>query len=79
MADEYIHDIQISGDFFLHPEDAIMHVEQNLRNLHKDTTEDEITARIEAALNKEKGAFIGLTNEDLTQTIMEALRSEAAA
>lgn len=77
MADEYIHDIQISGDFFLHPEEAIMRVEQNLRNLHKDTTEEEITARVEAALSKEKGAFIGLTNKDLTMTIIEALRGKA--
>jgi lipoate-protein ligase A len=74
-ADEYINDIQISGDFFLHPEDAIIQVEQNLRNLHRDTTPEEITARINNTLAKENGAFIGLSAEDLTETIIEAFQA----
>ena len=74
MADEYINDIQISGDFFLHPEDSLIQIEQNLRNLHKDSTPEEINARIDTALAKENGTFIGLTTEDLTQTIIEALQ-----
>lgn len=74
-ADEYINDIQISGDFFLHPEDAIQQIEQNLRSLHRDTTPEEITARINSTLAKENGTFIGLSPEDLAETIVEAFQA----
>lgn len=76
-ADQFIQDIQISGDFFLHPEDAITHIEQNLKNLHRDTGPDEITARIENTLAKHSGAFIGLTPGDLAETITAAFTNSA--
>ena len=77
LADEYINDIQISGDFFLHPEDAITHIEQNLKNLHRTTPAEEITARIENVLAKHKGVFVGLLPEDLTDTVLRALNARA--
>lgn len=75
LADEYINDIQISGDFFLHPEDVISHIEQNLKNLHRATPPEEITYRIENVLAKHKGVFVGLLPEDLTETIIGALNA----
>ncbi len=75
LADEYISDIQISGDFFLHPEEAITHIEHNLKNLHKQTPSGEITARIEATLAKNNGAFVGIIPTDLTEVIQQAFAS----
>jgi len=72
-AGEFINDIQISGDFFLHPEDAILEIEQNLRALHIDTDAEEIEARIEAALAKTKGVFVGVNSQELAALISQAL------
>jgi len=76
LAEEYINDIQISGDFFLHPEETISQIEQNLKKLHVQTLEHEIQDRISNVLEKNKAIFVGIRSEDLTQLIKEALMSK---
>lgn len=75
LAGEYINDIQISGDFFLHPEETITHIEQNLKNLHCDTPREEITARIENVLQKNRAVFVGLIADDLSETVVRAINT----
>jgi lipoate---protein ligase len=75
IANEHISDIQITGDFFLHPEEVILQIEQNLKNLHIETPIEEITDRINLVINKNKANLIGLTVDDLAFIIQEALKS----
>lgn len=75
IANEYITDLQITGDFFLHPEEAIGLIEQNLRNLHIQTSNEEIEERIHAALAKSKANLIGVSPTDIAELIKEALAS----
>jgi lipoate---protein ligase len=75
IADEYITDIQITGDFFLHPEETIMQIEKNLKTLHIDTPLEEIVDRINIVMNKNKAILIGLTVDDLAFIVREALNS----
>lgn len=74
-ADTDINDIQISGDFFLHPEDAINDVQERLRGLSRGSSPDIFSQEISSALGDKKAAFIGVTADDLSAIIVEALQS----
>lgn len=79
IANEYITDLQITGDFFLHPEESISQIEQNLKNLHVQTSEEEIEERIHATLAKNKANLIGVSPADLAQLIHRALQSPSTS
>lgn len=68
-----IREITITGDFFLHPEEVILDLEEALRGAR--VGEEELNAlegRVEAVL-KDKGAeLIGLSAKDIAETIWEA-------
>lgn len=74
-ADAQINAVRINGDFFLHPEDALPEIEKNLSGLPIDTQESDLAQQIHQALARQNAAFIGVTPEDIAQTMVEALRS----
>lgn len=71
-AHETIDDIQVSGDFFLHPEEAIEYVQERLRGLSSQSSIETLTKEIEKSLADKKAAFIGMTPGDLAATINDA-------
>lgn len=74
-ADEQINHIQIHGDFFLHPEDAIEYVQQRLQGLSSSSSSDIYANEIAKALTDQNASFIGVTSEDLANVIIEAFQS----
>lgn len=72
-ADETISKIQISGDFFLHPEESLPEIEKQLLGLPKNSTPQQFADKIHEGLAAQKAAFIGVTPEDIAQTIQEAV------
>lgn len=72
----HISGINISGDFFLHPEDALDHVQQKLAGLSTSSSPQIFEQEIERALAEKKAAFIGASAKDLAEIIHEALQSE---
>ena len=68
-----IHTVQIHGDFFLHPEEAVTDIEQELQGIRLKEQPEVITRIILDALNRQNAAFIGVSAEDITATIQEAL------
>lgn len=66
-----ITEIRINGDFFAYPEEAIEHMEQQLKNtdLHHDTLLMKITSIISDCHLE----FIGVDAEGLTQGILRCL------
>ena len=66
-----ITNVRITGDFFLHPEDAIIEIEKSLIGIPADCNESEITEKISSAL---KGAqLIGATAGDFARIFKKAL------
>ena len=78
-ADDHVNAVHIYGDFFLHPEDALPSVEKELSGMSKTATADEIAARIQAGLNPHKAAFVGVSPEDIAETIIAALAAPKPA
>ncbi len=63
-----IHDVRITGDFFVYPEEAVELIEQGL----EDTTfeRDHLKTTIEKIIRTQKIQFIGVDAEGLTQAIL---------
>lgn len=74
-ADEFISSINITGDFFLHPEDALPFVEKKLAGLRAHETGQYYARIISEALEEQGATFIGVTAADIAQTICEAFAS----
>ena len=62
--------VKLTGDFFLHPEDAIEWVESSLSGIETDISDKELVSLISEAL---QGAeLIGATPEDLARIFRRA-------
>lgn len=70
-----IENVKINGDFFLYPEDTIIILEENLKNISQNISFETLVQIIEKTLSEQKAAFIGLNSEDLANTIIEAFGS----
>ena len=62
--------VQILGDFFLHPEEAIVDIERALVNV--DLEEASIVKTIESVLTKRNAIIIGAKPADIAKAILQA-------
>ncbi|MBI0584024.1 MAG: hypothetical protein ISF22_07330 [Methanomassiliicoccus sp.] len=65
---------EISGDFFLHPEESISVLEGVLVGMPTDVSESDLASAIEAALRNEGIVVIGFGPQDLAAVAREAMR-----
>jgi hypothetical protein len=74
ITSDEIAEVRILGDFFLHPEDTIMKIEEALvGNPHNESTIETVIARI---LSETDATLVGATATDIAKTIMLAWDSE---
>ena len=73
--DNIIRDVQITGDFFLHPEDCIHEIENVLKNGSIDFQEDIVVEKINDALKKNNAELIGIYPETLSKTLKMAIEN----
>jgi lipoate-protein ligase A len=66
--------VRISGDFFLHPEDAIEDMESSLTGMGLDSEESDIEATIKASLARSKATLIGATASDIARLFVKAVK-----
>ena len=66
-------DVRLTGDFFLHPEDTILRIEESLEGIPLDSDESAIGSRIAGALDGAQ--LIGATPEDLARVFRRAVVS----
>ena len=69
LSDKIEH-VRILGDFFLHPEETILAIEESLTGSKKD--EKSIEDTIEQALKESDATLIGATASDFSKVIMMA-------
>ena len=68
-----IKDIQISGDFFLHPEECIDKIEKNLFGISIGMEENQITHLIEEISKSNKIEMIGISAKDIARVLKRAI------
>lgn len=74
-GDKTITEIQILGDFFVHPEEALKHIENRLRGLNPHNTAA-LIATIRQTQKKENITLVGITPEGIAETIEKAYALE---
>jgi lipoate-protein ligase A len=73
-CDGFIQKIKITGDFFLHPEDALETIEKNILGLGKDASAEAIASRINEIVEANDVQMMGISTESLALVIREALK-----
>jgi lipoate-protein ligase A len=68
-----IRSIKITGDFFLHPEEAILDLEKALHNIPLPIHDEDLKHRIDLGLTRTH--LIGATPQDFYEVIKEALHA----
>ena len=69
----FVENVQMHGDFFIHPEEFVEDIEQLLVNLDQKDSEESITAAL-ARLVEEQGAeLVGITPGMIAKTFKAAL------
>ena len=71
--DDVIHDIKISGDFFLHPEDAIEDIERSLVGLRSNADESTIAGIISEVVDVKGIQMVGITPESVAKVVRKAM------
>ena len=74
ISSDKIEQVRILGDFFLHPEETIIAIEETLSGSKKD--EKEIQKSIERILIETDATLIGASAVDLSKTIVMAWESK---
>lgn len=64
-------DVRLTGDFFLHPEEAVSRIEGSLEGMSLDASEAEIESRIGSALDGAQ--LIGASAADLARVFRKAV------
>ncbi|MEW6722536.1 MAG: biotin--protein ligase [Candidatus Micrarchaeota archaeon] len=65
--------VRITGDFFLHPEDAIEDVEKALSGMSLGSTEGEIAGAVDGALSRRGAQLIGASAADIARIFKRAV------
>ena len=71
MSGEIIDKITIMGDFFLHPEETVLILEDKLKGLKPDR--DILIKTIQDVLEKNSALLIGAEAKDIAEAIIMAL------
>ena len=74
VSSDVIEQVRILGDFFMHPEESILTVEEALQGGKKDA--DEIEKTIEQTLHESETTLIGATAADFSKVIIMAWESK---
>ncbi len=73
--DESIGKIEILGDFFIYPEEALALIERAILGARRDASEREIEERIEGVLRPGGIEMIGVTAEAIAKAVRLAVKA----
>jgi hypothetical protein len=66
-----IKDIEITGDFIIHPEEALWSIQEKLRNCSLSIKD--VREKVLEAIRESNAILVGFEAEDVVQAVMEAL------
>ena len=69
--------VKVTGDFFLHPEEEIFSLEEALSELSWQSSETEISEKLQGWQLESEAVLVGFTLTDLTKTVFKALQCGA--
>jgi len=67
----FISDIHISGDFFVHPEEALFSIERGLDEMRLNGNEDDLLERVGLAVSAAGATLIGFGAGDIADLLKE--------
>lgn len=70
-----VEDVQMHGDFFIHPEEFADDIEQFLVNLNQKDSEESIAAALQRLIENEGAELVGITPEAIAKTFKTALNN----
>jgi lipoate---protein ligase len=63
----------ITGDFFIHPEETLLDIENCLVGVQVPINAEQIAGRIQDAIGRQNAEVVGFTPADLAAVLMEAV------
>ncbi|MEK7544949.1 MAG: hypothetical protein AAB551_02345 [Patescibacteria group bacterium] len=72
---ERIESVQLTGDFFLHPEDLVSRVEEALVGIPVASSADIFLEAIRRSVSEHGIQLIGIAPEDIASTLLESFRT----
>ena len=73
-CDNVIHDIKITGDFFIHPEDMLDEIEKSIIGLERSASVETITSTIQNRIVHREVQMMGISPGSIALLIREALK-----
>lgn len=69
-----IEDVKITGDFFLHPENIILSIEEEIRNLYVPINKPSLIDRLNRVIEKKNAFLVGISTIDIVNLLGECLK-----
>jgi len=73
VYDTQIESVKITGDFFLHPEETLDLIQQNLTGCYLPIQKSELIEKIDRLLLEQKAEFVGVSVVDVINILAEAM------
>jgi lipoate-protein ligase A len=77
IVDQHIRNVQVSGDFFLYPEEALDDIREALEGLHTQSSRDAIARGIDSSLAAGV-SLVGFSSEAVAIAVERGLGHDAA-
>ena len=72
--DKTINSLQITGDFFLHPEDALEEMEKNVIGADVNVDDRFLKNKLDEVIQKHKVMLVGVSSDDIARLIKGAMK-----
>jgi lipoate-protein ligase A len=76
---EKIDGVEITGDFFVYPDEGLALVEKSVRGMDADANKKEMSAVIATAIEKSGITLIGIDPDSIAETIRMAMQNGVAS
>jgi len=70
-----IESVRLTGDFFVHPEEAVDQIENNLIGSRAGEDENELAGRAREAVKSYGAQLVGFSEKDVARVVKEAIKN----
>lgn len=69
-----VNSVEITGDFFMHPEEKLMEIENSLRGIDREMTQEKMAERIKQAVDSHGIILVGVTEDAIARVVRAAIK-----